>query len=73
MGYFKGWYFKCCTGERTIAFIPAYHSADHKNSASLQIITDDAAFHIPFDAIKYTDKPLSVKLETALLQNRAFL
>lgn len=62
MGYFKGWYFKCCTGERTIAFIPAYHSTDHKNSASLQIITDDAAFHIPFDAIKYTDKPLSVKL-----------
>lgn len=44
MGYFKGWYFKCCTDDKTIAFIPAYHYSDNKTSASLQIITDDAAY-----------------------------
>ena len=62
MGYFKGWYFKCCTDDKTIAFIPAYHYCDNKKSASLQIITNDAAFHIPFQTIKYNDKPLHVKL-----------
>ena len=62
MGYFKGWYFKCCTGEKTIAFIPAYHSSNHKKTASLQIITDDAVYNIPFDTIEYSDNPLSAKL-----------
>ena len=62
MGYFKGWYFKCCTDDKTIAFIPAYHYCDNKKSASLQIITDDAAFHVPFNTIQYKDKPLYVKL-----------
>ena len=62
MGYFKGWYFKCCTGEKTIAFIPAYYSSNHKKTASLQIITDDAVYHIPFDTIECSDNPLSAKL-----------
>ena len=46
--YFKGWYFKCCADDKTIAFIPAYHSNGSKASASLQIITDGA--EIPFRA-----------------------
>lgn len=25
IGYFKRWYFKCSTEDKTIAFIPAYH------------------------------------------------
>ena len=62
MGHFKGWYFKCCTDDKTIAFIPAYHSSNNKTTASLQIITDDAAYHVPFHTIKYNDKPLYVKL-----------
>lgn len=62
MGYFKGCYFKCCTEDKTIAFIPAYHDCNNKKSASLQIITDDAAFHIPFHTIQYSDKPLYIKL-----------
>ena len=44
MGYFKGWYFKCCTKDKTIAFIPAYHRSRRRQTASLQIITDDAVF-----------------------------
>ena len=60
-GYFQGWYFKCCTGDKTIAFIPAYHRSRNITSASLQLITDDNAYIIPFEKLEYTEKPLSVK------------
>lgn len=60
--YFKGWYFKCSTNDTTIAFIPAYHRSNRKETASLQIITEDAAFNIPFTSLEYTKKPLCVKL-----------
>ena len=46
--YFKGWYFKCCANDTTIAFIPAYHHSNHKRTTSLQIITDNSVFNIPF-------------------------
>ncbi len=61
-GYFKGWYFKCYTGNETIAFIPAYHCSHQNKTASLQIITDDMVFHIPFDELKYCERPLGIKL-----------
>lgn len=61
-GYFKGWYFKCCNGEKTVAFIPAYHIYNGKKTASLQIITDDAAYNLPFRSLEYRTKPLSVKI-----------
>ena len=60
--YFKGWYFKCCTGEKTIAFIPAFHRNNHRESASLQIITDDEVFNVPFDSMEYSEKPLIIKI-----------
>ncbi|MCH5273938.1 MAG: hypothetical protein J1E35_09720 [Lachnospiraceae bacterium] len=59
--YFKGWYFKCSNKDKTIAFIPAFHKNNRKQSASLQVITEDAAFHIPSDTLNYQEKPLSVK------------
>lgn len=62
IGYFKGWYFKCSTQDKTIAFIPAYHYSDSKKSASLQIITDGKALNIPFDTLEYSEKPLCVKI-----------
>ena len=61
--YFKGWYFKCSGKDTTIAFIPSYHRSSRKETASLQIITDDAAFNIPFDSLEYSEKPLSVNLK----------
>ncbi len=61
-GYFQGWYFKCCNGDKTVAFIPAYHRSQSKTSASLQVITDDSAYTIPFQKLEYTEKPLSVKI-----------
>ena len=60
--YFKGWYFKCTANDKTIAFIPAYHSNNRRETASLQIIMDDAAFNIPFDSLKYSKKPLCVSI-----------
>ncbi len=61
--YFKGWYFKCSNAVQTIAFIPAFHRRDCRKTASLQIITDDAAFNIPFDSLEYREKPLDVHIE----------
>lgn len=65
-GYFKGWYFKCCTGDKTIAFIPALHN----ETASLQIITDDAVFQIPFDSLTYCEKPLAVRIGDCLFSQK---
>lgn len=61
-GYFQGWYFKCSCGDRTVAFIPAYHRSQNITTASLQVITDDTAYNIPFQKLEYTQKPLSVKI-----------
>lgn len=61
-GYFKGWYFKCCTGDKTVAFIPAYHCSNSRKTASLQIITDNTVYNLPFESLEYNDKPLSVKI-----------
>ena len=61
-GYFQGWYFKCSNGDKTIAFIPAYHRSENVTLASLQVITDDEVYNIPFQKLRYTTKPLSVKI-----------
>lgn len=60
--YFKGWYFKCSNENQTIAFITAYHRSGNKETASLQIITDRAVYHIPFDSLIYRQNPLYVRL-----------
>ena len=60
--YFKGWYFKCSSNDKTIAFIPAYHRSNRRETASLQIITDEAVYNIPFYSLKYSEKPLCVNL-----------
>ena len=61
--YFKGWYFKCSNENKTIAFIPAFHQSNHEKTASLQIITDDTAFNIPFQSLQYRENPLAVKID----------
>ena len=68
--YFKGWYFKCNTQDKTIAFIPAYHYSNNKKSASLQIITDGKALNKPFDKLEYTEKPLCVKIGNCTFSER---
>ncbi len=60
--YFKGWYFKCSNDTQTIAFIPAFHRSGHCETASLQIMTDDTAFNLPFDSLEFWEIPLSVRI-----------
>lgn len=60
--YFKGWYLKCSNENKTIAFIPAFHQSNHEKTASLQVITDDAAFNIPFQFLQYRVNPLAIKI-----------
>lgn len=60
--YFKGMYFKCSSKNHTVAFIPAFHRSNNKESASLQIITDENAFNIPFHSLICGKRPLSAKL-----------
>lgn len=60
--FFKGWYFKYSNENKTIAFIPAFHQSNHEKTASLQIITDNAAFNIPFQSLQYRGNPLMVKI-----------
>lgn len=69
-GYFKGWYFKCCGDGETVAFIPAYHYSGGRISASLQIITDNQVYNIPFDSLKYAEKPLTVKLGNCVFSEK---
>lgn len=67
--YFKGWYFKCSSQNKTIAFIPAFHRNNGRGSASLQIITDEAAYNIPFHSLTYREKPLYAKLGDSIFSN----
>lgn len=49
--FFEGWYFRHQNGRETLAVIPAYH-VDQKGwaSASIQVITNSAAWSIPYPA-----------------------
>lgn len=68
--YFKGWYFKCSSGEQTIAMIPAFHRCNNKETASLQIITDEAAYNIPFESLKFREKPLAVCIGNSVFSEK---
>ena len=49
-GFFYGWYFKCQSKTQTLAVIPAVHKAGRKHTCSIQIITNDNAWTVPFTA-----------------------
>lgn len=68
--YFKGWYFKCTNGSQTIAFIPAFHRSNKKQTASLQVITEDTAFNLPYDTLSYQENPLLIKLGDCIFSEK---
>lgn len=47
-GYFYGWYLKCQSDSQTFAVIPAVHGTGSKQTCSIQIITNDGTWSIPF-------------------------
>lgn len=48
--YFYGWYLKCQSNSQTLAVIPAVHQSGKKRTCSIQIITDDDVWTVPFSA-----------------------
>ncbi len=53
MQYFKGYYFKCSENGKSIAMIPALHHDGKRRNASLQIITEDKVYIVPYSHIKF--------------------
>ncbi len=51
--YFCGWYLKFQNEENTVALIPAYHISNGEKSCSIQVITDDGAWNVPFCMEQY--------------------
>ena len=47
---FYGWYLKCQSDTQTLAVIPAVHTARNKRTCSMQVITEDDAWTVPFPA-----------------------
>lgn len=60
--FFYGWYLKCQSDTQTLAVIPAIHQTGRKRTCSIQIITDDNAWIIPFaaDSFHQTRKNISI-------------
>lgn len=68
--YFKGWYFKCCNNNQTIAMIPAFHINHGKKTVSLQIITDNSVHCIYFSDLKYCERPLYIKIGNCIFSEK---
>lgn len=49
-GFFYGWYLKCQSNTQTLAVIPALHQTGKKRTCSIQLITDNNAWTVPFSA-----------------------
>ena len=47
-GYFYGWYFKCQSDTQTLSVIPAVHETGRNRTCSLQIITQEQSWTVPF-------------------------
>lgn len=47
-GAFYGWYLKCQSDQQTLAIIPAVHETAKGRSCSIQIITENGAWTVPF-------------------------
>lgn len=52
-GSFYGWYLKCQSDTQTLAVIPAVHRVGQKRTCSMQIITNDEAWTVPFLAEEF--------------------
>lgn len=60
--YFKGYYFKCAEGDKAIALIPALHMGEKEEIASLQVITDEAVYSIPYSEIRFGSEKFKIRI-----------
>lgn len=74
--YFEGWYLKHQKGEKTVAFIPAFHIDEAGRwSASIQIITEKGSYQIPYQArtCVVAKKRFGVKIGPNIFSDRGIL
>lgn len=45
---FSGWYFKCQSDQHSLALIPAVHAAGNQVTGSVQLITPQGAWCVPY-------------------------
>lgn len=45
---FCGWYFRCQSGEQTLALIPSVHKTRESDFCAVQVLTDSQSFSFPF-------------------------
>lgn len=60
--YFSGCYFKCQSPEKTIAVIPAKHETNRVKSSSVQLISSDGVWNIPFPYESFLQKGTSLEI-----------
>ena len=73
---FCGWYFKCQNKEHTLAVIPACHGTKGKKGASIQLLTQDGAWNVPFAPEEFhlqQENPLYLTLGKNLFCEKGFL
>lgn len=60
--YFCGWYFRCQSGQQTLAIIPSVHKTENSNFCAIQLITDTESFHVefPFSAFQKHDNQITI-------------
>lgn len=60
--YFCGWYFRCQSGQQTLAFIPSVHKTGKSNFCAIQLITDTEANYseFPFSAFQKHDDQITI-------------
>ena len=46
--YFCGWYFRCQSNQQTLAIIPSVHKTKDNSFCTIQLLTDEQAFHASF-------------------------
>ncbi len=68
--YFKGYYFKCSTANETICLIPAQHSDGKCQTASIQIITENASYTVDYNQNSFDNKKFRIKIGENLFSSK---
>lgn len=60
--YFCGWYFKCQSGQHTLAVIPSVHRSKDEKFCSVQLITDENAWTVryPYAAFRKQGQTITI-------------
>lgn len=61
-GSFYGWYLKCQSDSQTLAVIPAVHRAGRNQTCSIQIITDNNVWTVPFSADSFRRSEMNISI-----------